>query len=126
MEDKIKMLKEQLNDLIDRLTREENEYQQMVKEYGRINSEAMSVLRRFEKVAIAQMTIGNTDASWQNMITTGAIARPDLRDDWINTDLTRREHEMRVEAQKQRIMSLRLLIEVNMSLLEMENKQWQH
>ena len=75
MEDKIKMLKEQLNDLIDRLTREENEYQQMVKEYGRINSEAMSVLRRFEKVAIAQMTIGNTDASWQNMITTGAIAR---------------------------------------------------
>ena len=72
------------------------------------------------------MTIGNTDASWQNMITTGAIARPDLRDDWINTDLTRREHEMRVEAQKQRIMSLRLLIEVNMSLLEMENKQWQH
>ena len=126
MEDKIKMLKEQLNDLIDRLTREENEYQQMVKEYARINSEAMSVFRRFEKVAIAQMTIGNTDASWQNMIAAGATARPDLRDDWINTDLTRREHEMRVEAQKQRIMSLRLLIEVSMSLLEMENKQWQH
>jgi hypothetical protein len=122
MEDKITMLKKQLNDLIDRLTREENEYQQMVKEYEKINSEAMNAFRRFEKVAIAQMTIGNTDASWQNMIAAGATARPDLRDDWMITDSTRREHEMRVEAQKQRIMSLRLLLEINKSLLEMETK----
>jgi sugar-specific transcriptional regulator TrmB len=122
MEDKITMLKKQLNDLIDRLTKEENEYQKMVKEYARINSEAMSAFRRFEKVAIAQMTIGNTDASWQNMVAAGATARPDLRDDWMITDSTRREHEMRVEAQKQRVISLRLLIEVNMSILEMETK----
>jgi hypothetical protein len=126
MEDKIKMLKEQMSDLIDRLTKEENEYQKMVIEYTKINVDATIAFRRFEKVATASLIVGNEDSTWANMLVAGARSRPDLRDEWLYTDTKKREHEMRVEAQKQRVISLRLLIEVNMSLLEMENKQWQH
>jgi len=122
MEDKIKMLKEQMSDLIDRLTKEENEYQKMVKEYERIDADAIIAMKRFETVAIATMLVDRTEATWANMLAAGAKARPDLREDLLNCDSERRQHEMRVEAQKQRIMSLRLLLEINKSLLEMETK----
>ena len=122
MEDKIKMLKEQMSDLIDRLTKEENEYQKMVKEYERIDADAIIAMKRFETVAIATMLVDRTEATWANMLAAGAKARPDLREDLLNYDSERRQHEMRVEAQKQRIMSLRLLLEINKSLLEMETK----
>jgi len=122
MEDNVKMLKKQMNDLLDRLANEENEYQKMVKEYTKINVDATIAFRRFEKVATASLIVGNEDSTWANMLVAGARARPDLRDDWLDADTKKREYEMRVEAQKQRVISLRLLIEVNMSLLEMETK----
>jgi len=122
MEDNVKMLKKQMNDLLDRLANEENEYQKMVKEYTKINVDATIAFRRFEKIATASLIVGNEDSTWANMLVAGARARPDLRDDWLDADTKKREYEMRVEAQKQRVISLRLLIEVNMSLLEMETK----